>query len=71
MASLVYISSTIGYQFADVIHDLGMRFQISSTTGSGSHCANLKRHTSGEGEGKVAMIAHLENAGAIGNVLID
>ncbi len=68
--SLSYISSTTGYQFADVIYDLGMRFSDFAhhqdqvlIARSSSDIRQAKR------EGKVAMIAHLENAGAIGNVL--
>ncbi len=67
---LSYISSTIGYQFGDVLHDLGMRFSdfehhrdkvIIARCSGDIHQA--KR------EGKVAMVAHVENAGAIGNIL--
>ena len=68
--SLAYISSTIGYQFSDVIYDLGMRFSdFEHHTNDVVIARSSNDIYRAKKEGKVAMLAMLENAGAIGNVL--
>lgn len=68
--SLSYISSTIGYQFTDVVYDLGMRFSDFEHHKDQVIIARFAEDIfKAKEEGKVAMVAHLENAGAIGNIL--
>lgn len=70
IGSLAYISSTIGWQFSDVVYELGMRFSDFEHHKDQviiARCADDIQRA--KKEGKVAIIAHLENAGAIGNVV--
>lgn len=70
IGSLAYISSTIAWQFSDVVYELGMRFSDFEHHKDQvviARCAEDIRKA--KREGKVAIVAHLENSGAIGNVL--
>jgi membrane dipeptidase len=58
--SLSYISSTIGYQFTDVVYDLGMRFSDFEHHKDQVIIARFAKDIfKAKGEGKVAMVAHL------------
>jgi membrane dipeptidase len=68
MGSLSYISSTVGWQFEDVISELGMRFsdfdhhRDEVMIGRFANDIRIAKK-----EGKIAIIPHLENIGVIGN----
>lgn len=70
MGSLAYISAMTGWQFEDVIYEMGMRFSDFDHHRDkvliGRFADDIRR---AKKEGKIAIIPHLENAGAIGNCL--
>lgn len=68
--SVSFISSIIGYQFEDVIYDMGMRFSdFEHHQDQVIIARSIRDIYHAKEERKVAMIAMLENAGSIGNVL--
>jgi len=70
MGALAYISSMAGWQFPDVIFELGMRLSDFDHHRDkiiiGRFAKDIRR---AKKEGKIAIIPHLESGGAIGNYL--
>jgi membrane dipeptidase len=70
IGSLAYISSTVGWQFEDMVYELGMRFSDFDHHRDeviiGRFADDIRR---AKNEGKIAIIPHLENIGAVGNRL--
>jgi membrane dipeptidase len=70
IGSLAYISSTVGWQFEDVIAELGMRFSDFDHHRDeviiGRFAGDIRL---AKREGKIAIIPHLENIGVVGNRL--
>lgn len=70
MGSLAYMSAMAGWQFEDMVFELGMRFSDFDHHRDeviiGRFAEDIGR---AKKEGKVAIIPHIENAGAIGNYL--
>lgn len=70
MGSLAYISAMAGWQFEDVIFELGMRLSDFDHHRDkviiGRFAQDIIR---AKKEGKIAIIPHIENVGAIGNYL--
>lgn len=70
MGALAFISAMAGWQFDDVIYEIGMRFSDFDHHRDqviiGRFAEDIRR---AKKEGKVALIPQLENVGAIGNVL--
>jgi membrane dipeptidase len=68
MGSLSYISSVVGWQFEDVIFELGMRFsdfdhhRNEVMIGRFANDIRIAKK-----EGTIAIVPHLENIGVIGN----